>query len=241
MNRLLLLIFGAATAGDLLAMLSPQWAALNYVCKPLLLLSLGLYYYRAAPRPAPLVLAALALSWLGDVLLLFQDGRPLFFMGGLGAFLGAHACYIGAYRQHQWAGPGRPLGWRMGVGLPVVVAGVALLAALAPGLGALRLPVMAYAAVLVLMVLAAVYRAGRTTPASFAWVGAGAGLFMVSDSLLALNKFLEPLPNAGFWIMLTYCAAQFGIVRGLLAHARAGSPGVAPRPALPRPPRIGGA
>ena len=224
MNKLLLLLFGAATVGDLLAMGSPQWAALNYVCKPLLLLSLGLYYYRATPRPAPLVLAALGLSWLGDGLLLFQDGRPLLFMGGLASFLGAHACYIGAYRQHQWPGPGRPLGWRMGVGLPVVVAGVALLAALAPGLGALGLPVLAYAAVLVLMVLAAVYRAGRTTPASFAWVGAGAGLFMVSDSLLALNKFLEPLPHAGFWIMLTYCAAQFGIVRGLLAHARAATP-----------------
>ena len=225
MKKLFLLVFGLATVGELLAMLSPQWAGLNYLCKPLLLLSLGLYYYRAAPRPAPLVLAALALSWLGDVLLLFQERQPLFFMGGLVSFLLAHACYIGAYRQHQWPGPGRELGWRLGVGLPVVVAGVALLAALAPGLGPLRLPVMVYALVLVLMVLAAVYRAGRTTPASFAWVGAGAGLFMASDSLLALNKFLEPLPDAGFWIMLTYCAAQFGIVRGLLAHERAAAPG----------------
>ncbi|MDQ2772589.1 MAG: lysoplasmalogenase [Bacteroidota bacterium] len=225
MNKLFLLVFGLATVGELLAMTSPQWAALNYACKPLLLLSLGLYYYRAAPRPAPLVLAALALSWLGDGLLLFQERQPLFFMGGLVSFLLAHASYIGAYRQHQWPGPGRPLGWRLGVGLPVVVAGVALLATLAPGLGSLRLPVLVYALVLVLMVLAAVYRAGRTTPASFAWVGAGAGLFMVSDSLLALNKFLEPLPDAGFWIMLTYCAAQFGIVRGLLAHERAAAPG----------------
>lgn len=167
------------------------------------------------------MLAALGLSWLGDVLLLFQGQHELFFMGGLVAFLLAHACYIGAYQQHQWPGPGRALGWRMGVGLPVVVAGVALLAALSPSLGPLRVPVMVYALVLVMMVLTATYRAGRTTAGSFALVSAGAALFMGSDSLLALDKFLEPLPDAGFWIILLYCAAQLCIVTGLLAHERA--------------------
>ncbi|MCI1186754.1 lysoplasmalogenase [Hymenobacter sp. DH14] len=230
MKNLLLLLFLLATAGDLLAVSVPAWAGLAYACKPLLLLSLGLYYYRASPNPSRLVLAALALSWLGDGLLLFQERQELFFIGGLLAFLAAHACYIGAYQQHQWAGPGRPLGWRLGVGLPVVVAGVALLAALSPGLGPLRLPVMLYAAVLVLMVLAGVYRAGRTTAGSFAAVAVGAGLFMASDSVLAINKFLEPLPNADFWIMLTYCAAQGCIVAGLLAHERAAVP-TASRPA----------
>ncbi|WP_345059970.1 lysoplasmalogenase [Hymenobacter glaciei] len=224
MNKLFLLLFGLATAGDLLAVSLPAYASLAYLCKPLLLLSLGLYYYRAAPHPARLVLAALALSWLGDVLLLFQARQELFFMGGLVSFLAAHACYIGAYRQHQWPGPGRALGWRMGVGLPVVVAGLALLSALSPGLGPLRLPVLGYAVVLVLMVLVATYRAGRTTAGSFALVSAGAALFMGSDSLLALDKFLEPLPGAGFWVMLTYCAAQLSIVAGLLAHERAVGP-----------------
>ena len=224
MNKLFLLLFGLATAGELLAVSVPGQAGLAYGCKPLLLLSLGLYYYQAAPRPAPLVLAALALSWLGDGLLLFQGRQELFFIGGLVSFLAAHACYVGAYRQHQWPGPGRALGWRMGVGLPVVVAGVALLAALAPGLGPLRLPVLVYAAVLVLMVLTATYRAGRTTAGSFALVSAGAALFMGSDSLLALDKFLEPLPDAGFWIILLYCAAQLSIVLGLLAHERAAAP-----------------
>ncbi len=85
----------------------------------------------------------------------------VFYEGGLLAFLAAHACYVGAYRQHQWPGRGRALGGRMGVSLPVVVAGGALLVALAPGLGPLRLPVMLYAAVLVLMALTATYRAGR--------------------------------------------------------------------------------
>ena len=220
----LLFLFLLALAGELLAMLVPALAALGYLCKPLLLLTLGLYYYQAAPCPAPLVLAALAGSWLGDGLLLFQDRQPLFFVAGLLAFLTAHATYIGAYRQHQGPGPGLPGRTRWLLAGPVVAAGVALLAALYPHLGPLRLPVLLYATVLVLMVLAALYRYGRTPAASFAGVSAGAGLFLVSDSLLALNKFLTPLPAAGFWIMLTYCAAQYAIVRGLLAHDEAAAP-----------------
>jgi uncharacterized membrane protein YhhN len=47
----------------------------------------------------------------------------------------------------------------------------------------------------------------------------GALLFMISDSLIALDRFgsdLLPLPWAGFWIMLTYIAAQYLIVVGML-------------------------
>lgn len=223
MKRFFLILFALATAGELLAMLRPDLPpALHYASKPLLLLSLGLYYRLAAPRPAPAVLAALALSWLGDVLLLFQsDARPLFFIGGLLSFLAAHLGYLLAYRGHQGPGPGLSTGRRLLLALPVLAAGALLLTTLYPHLGPLRLPVLLYAAVLVLMVLGALYRYGRTSAGSFAWVAAGAALFMLSDSLLALNKFLQPLPLAGFWIMLTYCAAQYGIVRGLLRHEEA--------------------
>ncbi|GAB3829957.1 lysoplasmalogenase [Hymenobacter jeollabukensis] len=230
MKNAFLFLFVLATAGELLAMLVPALPpALHYACKPLLLLSLGLYYQQAAPRPAPAVLAALALSWLGDVLLLFQsDRQPLFFIGGLLAFLGAHLGYLWAYRRHQWGGPARTTGQHWWLAAPVVGAGVLLLTALYPHLGPLRLPVLLYAAVLVLMVLGALARTGRTTARSAWWVTAGAALFLVSDSVLALNKFLAPLPLAGFWIMLTYCAAQLSIVRGLLLHETVTEPRPAP-------------
>jgi uncharacterized membrane protein YhhN len=45
----------------------------------------------------------------------------------------------------------------------------------------------------------------------------GAGFFMLSDTLLALNKFVTPLPLAPLWVLATYYAAQVLIVRGLLA------------------------
>jgi len=45
---------------------------------------------------------------------------------------------------------------------------------------------------------------------------AGATSFVVSDSLLAVNKFYQPFAYAGVFIMLTYCAAQYLIVRGYI-------------------------
>jgi uncharacterized membrane protein YhhN len=42
----------------------------------------------------------------------------------------------------------------------------------------------------------------------------GALLFVMSDSLLAINKFVHPIPEAGFLIMSTYILAQYFIVQG---------------------------
>ena len=56
-----------------------------------------------------------------------------------------------------------------------------------------------------------------------ALVAAGASFFMLSDSLLATNKFVLPLPMAQFWVLGSYYGAQLLIVegwmRGLASHA----------------------
>jgi uncharacterized membrane protein YhhN len=46
----------------------------------------------------------------------------------------------------------------------------------------------------------------------------GAFLFVMSDSVLGLNKFVFDIPLAGFWIMGTYIPAQYFLVKGLLTH-----------------------
>ena len=57
-------------------------------------------------------------------------------------------------------------------------------------------------------------------------VALGAGFFMLSDSLLATNRFVLPLPMAQVWVLSTYYAAQALIVGGWLAH-QAASPAIA--------------
>ncbi|WP_341890481.1 lysoplasmalogenase family protein, partial [Variovorax sp. YR752] len=45
------------------------------------------------------------------------------------------------------------------------------------------------------------------------WVAVGACFFMLSDALLAINRFVSPLPLASLWVLATYYAAQMLIVR----------------------------
>jgi uncharacterized membrane protein YhhN len=221
MKKISLALFLLVSVGELTSqVVDLPW--LHTLCKPALL-PLLLVYYVVSAREAGgsmsmLVVAALVLSWLGDVLLM-GEGQS-FFIFGLVSFLLAHVTYILAYRQHQQADDSKALRGiqKIRYGFPLVFAGVGLVMILYPRLSDLRIPVMVYAGVITVMTLTGLFRFGRTNASSFAQVFAGAILFMMSDSLLAVNKFLEPLAYSGLWIMLTYLAAQWFIVRGLLAH-----------------------
>ena len=68
---------------------------------------------------------------------------------------------------------------------------------------------MVYALILIAMVLNSVFRYGRTINVSFWLVFVGSIFFMLSDSVLAINKFFRPVTAAGFWIMSTYILAEF--------------------------------
>jgi uncharacterized membrane protein YhhN len=154
------------------------------------------------------LLAALAGSLAGDVALMFEG----FFIPGLVAFLLAHLAYIRLFgRGVPWFADRRALAATLGVG------GAMYAFLWTGGLpAALRLPVAAYVVVIALMAAQAIGRA-RTLGGSPAWtVAAGAALFMVSDSLLAINRFVSPLPLAQLGVLSTYYAAQCLIVGGWL-------------------------
>ncbi len=204
-----------------LASLQGAWARLESFTKPLIVLSLLGYYLLNAPTRSFIFILALAFCCLGDSLLLFQAGNEMFFILGLGSFLVAHIFYIVSYRQHCFIQPGtETMGTKkVRLAFPVVLAGTGLVVVLLPSLGVLKIPVMIYALILTLMVVSAIFRLGRTSATSFWMVLSGALLFMVSDSLLASNKFLNPLAHASLWIMVTYCGALFFIVEGIRRHA----------------------
>ena len=60
----------------------------------------------------------------------------------------------------------------------------------------------------------------RPNVLAYGWVVAGALLFILSDSLIALNKFLVPIPGSAFFVMSTYAAAQYLIVVGMVRQIR---------------------
>jgi alkylglycerol monooxygenase len=152
-----------------------------------------------------LLLGALLFSLAGDVFLMLPGD---YFIPGLASFLVAHLFYIALFRQGQAWFP------RRGALLAVLAFGAAVYAVLWNHLGhpVLQGAVAAYVSVISLMAAQALGRATVNGDGASRWVAAGACIFMLSDALIAVNKFLTPVPLAGFWILLTYYCAQLLIV-----------------------------
>ena len=220
-QTIFILAFMMVSIGELTASLIAN-QQLEFICKPLILLSLIGYYLASVETRSMIFIRALFFSWAGDVLLLFTTRAEVFFITGLIAFLLSHLLFIQVYRQHRGSNVGKELlgPQKIRYAFPIVLAATGLITILYNSLGSLRIPVMIYALVLCVMVLTALFRYGRTNGESFWMVFAGALLFMTSDSLLALNKFLNPIVGGGFIIMLTYISAQYLIVEGILRHSK---------------------
>lgn len=190
--------------------------ALHYLFKPLttLLIAACLWRYRAAagegyPRR---LLAGLLMSAVGDVFLMFSGDAC--FIAGLGAFLLAHLAYWSAFRLRLVAGRRGPI-WPW---LAYAAVALAMLATLWPHLPtAMRIPVVAYVAVLVAMASTATvaWRRGCGPAAGFAALG---GLcFVVSDATLAFDRFVAPLPASTVVVLASYWLAQALIARSGMA------------------------
>ena len=138
-----------------------------------------------------------------------------FFIPGLAAFLVAHLFYLALLRQDTLSLPWFPNRTALAV-LLLVAAG--LYAMVWPGLAdpVLKVAVAVYALVIALMATQAAGRASTLrTPAAWA-VALGAGVFMLSDSLIAINRFVQPIELSAWWILSTYYLAQILIVDQVL-------------------------
>ena len=189
---------------------------LRMITKPLLMPALALYFLMSVPQTvlSRYVLAALAFSFLGDTLLMFTGSNAQFFTVGLAAFLLAHLVYIIInISAVNSPGSGFKVQWQ---DLPFLAYGFVIFGFLKDDLGKMYFPALAYAVVICIMGLTARKRWKRTDNESFWYVMSGAGTFMVSDTLLAFNKFSNPIAQADFLIMGTYIIAQFLIIRGLI-------------------------
>ncbi|MEO6346289.1 MAG: lysoplasmalogenase [Aquaticitalea sp.] len=187
---------------------------LHYITKPSIVLSLLVFFWMESRSILKsirnLTLLALGFSLLGDVFLMFVDHSPKYFMFGLVAFLLAHIMYILVFLKHRNPKK-RPLLFL--VFLLIYASGLFLL--LKNGLGEMLVPVLIYMLVILAMAMTTFLREGKVSKTNYAFVTLGAILFLVSDSLLAINKFYESFEIANILIMLTYGLAQYFIVFGI--------------------------
>jgi uncharacterized membrane protein YhhN len=179
----------------------PRWQV--YLFKPattaLLLVLAALVDAAHGARYQQAIALGLACSLVGDVLLMLPRDR---FVAGLASFLLAHIAYLVAFSA------GVPLGTSPALALPLAVVGFLLLRLLWPGLGRLRVPVLLYATTILLMLWQAWARRWALPSPGATLAAVGATLFVVSDAILALNRFRRPIPSAQTLIMGTYVAAQ---------------------------------
>jgi uncharacterized membrane protein YhhN len=214
-----LYLFIAALAIELL-FISIGYEKARYLSKPLLMLVLGAYFIsntNPSTRWRGLIIAALFFSWLGDILLMFESSDPLFFLFGLSAFLLAHICYILFFHRVRMSAQVKSRAWLL---IIVALYYASLITFLYPYLGEMKIPVPIYGIVISFMLLLALHLFFISNKRAGFIMLLGAVLFVISDSILAINKFYQPFNGAGFLIMLTYGLAQFFIVRGAILYAR---------------------
>ncbi|HAA14140.1 MAG TPA: hypothetical protein DCE41_21580 [Cytophagales bacterium] len=193
----------------------------NQVTKALLMPLLIVYAITKksiiAPRLKRSLVIALLFSWVGDILLALPVSG--YFIPGLAAFLVGHVVYIVAYGYASATYPLKVIWHRWWYSLPIVGYGFSFIAWLLPKLpSGLEIPVVLYALVITVMLLAAAGRGKYTHPTSFIFVLLGAVFFALSDSMIAINRFVNPLEQGSLLIMSTYILGQWLITEGLLRH-----------------------
>lgn len=197
----------ALRPGKPLATLSILWLALS--AQP----AVDVRYRRA-------VLAGMVLSLVGDVCLMLPGDR---FVPGLAAFLLAHLCYVVAFA------PGSAAKARVVAFLSLVAVAAANLATLLPRIEpALKIPVLAYVVGLAAMAGFALARAWTpaltgSIPRSARFAAKGAMFFVLSDSLLAWDRFAGNVPVPS---LLWCCPAtgwRSGASRGRCSKAEPGA------------------
>jgi uncharacterized membrane protein YhhN len=147
----------------------------------------------------------------GDVSLELDDGDIKYFICGLLCFLVAHLLYIAAFTSIKII----PSKAAAIIGMICIIYYTIMMTLLLPVVGrTLMLPVMVYAATICAMMFTAANRFfGKSDISYFSRYSAllGALLFVASDTILALNKFLGPIENAKRMVMVTYYLAQIFI------------------------------
>lgn len=191
--------------------------------KPVLLINLSVLFYLNAKEDynvfAKFIQGALFFSWAGDIALMFTSKSELFFMAGLVFFLIAHIFYILSSiqifrnRNDELAS----------IKIIMVIAvflfySMYVFSLLKPFLGNMVLPVCAYMLAITTMAILAGLNSLKFKTETFAILLGGAVLFIISDTLLAFDTFVNQTTVYSMGIMTTYVLAQFLIVWGSIRY-----------------------
>ncbi|MCF6180964.1 lysoplasmalogenase [Lutibacter sp.] len=184
---------------------------LIYIFKPLIIFSLLFLYVFSLPKRLKWYVMALELSFFGDVLLLFTGN--LFFIAGLVSFLLAHILFIKIVISRIKTVNFLKLAISV---IPFLVTFILLIFTLKDSLHEMLLPVIIYGVIIstfgTVSLLAYLNKKSKKSMLMLF----GAIFFMISDSLLAINKFYNPAHILEVIVMATYVIAQYLIFKSMI-------------------------
>jgi len=175
-----------------------------YIVKPLLMISLFWYYKANTTNVNKWFVLGLFFSFLGDVFLLGKG--ELFFILGLASFLIAHLLYITIVVKLLVKTTLKEV---ISVSIPYVLIFILLLNLLYEHLGGMKIPVIIYALVISVFGTVSLLLFIQKKTDAFLVLVMGVFIFIVSDSVLAINMFYQKEAYFSLVIMLTYVLAQF--------------------------------
>ena len=185
-------------------------SALQTICKPLIVPALIAWYISKTNAINKWYVLALVFSFIGDVLLLDKINLFIF---GIAAFLITQVIYIFIFSKRLGKAS-----WQKKITslVPFLLFYSVLISVLAPNLNELLVPVMVYGIAISVFGTVALLNYLYDKNKNTLLLLQGALLFIVSDSMIALNKFHEEQSFYPVTIMLTYILAQYLIASYML-------------------------
>ncbi|MDI6861487.1 MAG: lysoplasmalogenase [Caldisericia bacterium] len=187
----------------------------RFFSKTLLMPILILYYVFSSQNVLFLLIVALFMSFLGDVLLLFEE-RKIFFKLGLFSFLLSHIFYILTFLITSNFFKENTPSYIFIFLIPYILYGTYFYKFLFPEIEEFKKEILIYIIVIILMSFITIPRIYIFPLKSSLLVFIGSILFILSDSTLALQIFKGKISKNSIIIMITYGLAQFLIIQGFI-------------------------
>ena len=146
------------------------------------------------------IVLGLLFSLFGDMFLIYPEQH---FKKGLITFLIGHICYIIAFKVSSG------VHFTTWIFLPIAIVGTVYLRIIIPYSGKMKIPIIIYIIIIVIMGWMALERLNYAPTLGTALAAIGAVLFLISDAVLALNKFRKPFISSELIVLVTYFTAQW--------------------------------
>lgn len=198
---------------------------LIFISKPLLMPLLCIYFYKSTKLSTSYfkyIFFGFVLSFFGDTFLMFVENDPeqqIFFLLGLGSFLLTHLFYAIAFIKYNATEKGfiQKNWWIVFLFLAYLIGNCLFLWSDIPD--DLKIPVVVYSSAIIMMVATCLNLYGKMPMPIFKILLIGVLLFLLSDSIIGLNKFKShefPIPYARLLIMIPYILSQYLIAESCI-------------------------